>query len=223
MRSWSPIWLRQKKQSVAVANGITSQRCAVRVPALLAHGENMTIIGIDPSFRACGISDGIRHHIIKTEPRDSDATQAVGIARRCREIIGGLSSWLNEHHDGETMILYIEAPAFGQVSQASHLYELGWLMRDLHLWLKNETFGDIVKIVEVSTTALRKWATGKGNTKKDDMKLKVFQKFAVEFDQDPGCDKLFAFLLCRFGEGVEAGKIAFEPSAKRGAKRRSAA
>lgn len=185
--------------------------------------NHVTVIGIDPSFRACGISDGTRHFVVKTEPKDSDVTQAEGIIRRCKEIIAGLSSWINQHHPNETIALYIEAPAFAQASQASHLYELGWLMRELYLWLKNETIGDVIKIVEVSTTAVRKWATGKGNTKKDDMKLAVFKKFGVEFDADPGCDKLFAFLLCRFGEGVENGTIEFTPSAKRGAKRRSAA
>jgi crossover junction endodeoxyribonuclease RuvC len=189
--------------------------------ATAERGESaLRVIGIDPSFRACGLSDGTHHFIVKTLPEDSDATQAASITRRCNLIIEAAGDWLNAYHRGEKVALYIEAPAFGQASQASHLYELGWLMYHLHSTLARMVAGEVVKVVEVSTTALRKWATGKGNTPKDSMKLAVFKKFGVEFDQDPGCDKLFAFLLCKYGEAVERGEITFAASAKRGAKHR---
>ena len=184
----------------------------------------MTVIGIDPSFRGCGISNGERHLVVKTEPLDTDANQAAAIIRRRREILHELALFINAHpEEGDDIALYLEAPAFGQASQASHLYELGWLMHGLHCMLEHLTTGEIVKVVEVSTTALRKWATGKGNTPKDGMKLAVFKRFGVEFDQDPGCDKLFAFLLCRYGQAVEAGEIDFTVSKLRGQKRRKVA
>lgn len=177
----------------------------------------MPVIGIDPSFTSCGVSDGVSHLIVKTEPRDSDPTQADAILRRCGEIIDGISGLILGQHKGEPVTIYIEAPAFGQQSQASHLYELGWLMRELYRM--HGRFG-VMKIAEVSPTELRKWATGKGLIKKDEMKLAVFKKFGIEFEKDPGCDKLFAYLLCKFGEAVERGDVAFKPSAKRGEKRR---
>jgi len=181
----------------------------------------MPVIGIDPSFRGCGVSDGAHHLVVKTEPQDTDPNQAAAITRRRREILAAIADWMNVHHpNAEDVVLYIEAPAFGQASQASHLYELGWLMHGFHHTLHHLISGDIVKVVEVSTTALRKWATGKGNTPKDGMKLAVYKKFGIEFEQDPGCDKLFAFLLCKFGEGVEAGEIDFSASKLRGQKTR---
>ncbi len=180
----------------------------------------MRVIGIDPSFRACGISDGEHHCVFITVPRDTDRTQSESIRRRCDEIVNGIVRWIREFHDGpDPLSLYIEAPAFGQASQASHLYEIGWLMNDLHTRLP-DLVGRVKRIEEVSTTTIRKWATGKGNTPKDGMKLAVYKRFGVEFESDPGCDRLFAFLLCRFGEAVERGEADFTPSRKRGAKRR---
>lgn len=174
------------------------------------------VIGLDPSFTAFGVSDGVNHGVIKTAPRDSDPTQAASIQRRCREIVRALDKWGVQNHPVDDLVYYIEAPSFGSASMASHLYELGWLMSEIH----GSVGQYIEKVVEVPPTTLRKWATGKGNTKKDAMKLAVYKKFGVEFENDPGCDKLFAFLLCKFGEAVEAGEVEFKPSSLRGQNRR---
>jgi crossover junction endodeoxyribonuclease RuvC len=176
---------------------------------------NVTVIGIDPSLRACGVSDGTNHLVIKTEKREEDHTQAADLKRRCQEIISGILAWLAKHgHTDPPLAIYVEAPAFGVASMANHLYELGWLMYRIHNL--TESFG--IRIVEVPPATLRKWATGKGNTPKDAMKLAVFKKFGIEFEDDAGCDKLFAYLLAKFGEAVETGELKFEPSAKRGDK-----
>lgn len=169
------------------------------------------IVGIDPSFTSCGVSDGNRHITICTKPVEG-ATQAASIDRRCMTIVEQIAEFIGANNAH----VYIEGPAFGQQRGASHLYELGWLMRDLYCGLHTETAGNVLSITEVNPSTLRKWATGKGNTPKAEMKLRVFKKFGVEFEDDPGCDKLFAFLLARYGMAHRGGEIDHKPAAKRG-------
>lgn len=179
----------------------------------------MTVVGIDPSFRAFGISDGHYHWVIETQKGAAEATQADDIYRRVRSIVGQFMNWIGQQHNGEHLVFYIEAPAFGAAPKTgSHLYELGWLMCELKRY--EDVYSPKIRVVEVPPTTLKKFASGKGNTKKDEMKLAVYKRFGVEFDDDPGCDKLFAFLLHKFGTAVESGEIMFTPSAKRGDKRK---
>lgn len=157
------------------------------------------VIGIDPSFTRCGVSDGERHEVIETIP--GSGAQPAEIKRRCREIVDFLASFIDERE----CHVFIEGPMAAS-RDAMHLYELGWLMDDLHTNLPVECPG-IVAIHEVPIATLRKWATKKGNSPKDEMKLAVYKKFGIEFERDPGCDRLFAFLLVKYGQGVLAGTI----------------
>jgi len=178
--------------------------------------ESTRIIGIDPSFTSCGVSDGTNHITIATHSREVEASSE-SINRRCSEICKAIAEFI----DNRDVVLFVEAPAFGQARGASHLYELGWLMHDLHCLLPTQTYGDVLSVNEVNPATLRKWATGKGNAPKDEMKLRAFKKFGVEFERDPGCDKLFAFLLVKYGDAVISGKIVHSESPPRGKKRRA--
>jgi hypothetical protein len=184
------------------------------------------VIGIDPSFTACGVSDGEQHIVITTKPRD-DQDAAANLRRRSSEIVKAINEFIGDRE----CHIFIEA-AMSTSRDAMHLYELGWLMNDLHSDLRTQ-FGStrvqmwksILSVREVPIATLRKWATGKGNAPKDVMKLAVYKKFGVEFDRDPGCDKLFAFLLAQYGRAVLAGDIQEVLKVRRGqgvaAKRRA--
>lgn len=161
------------------------------------------IIGIDPSFTACGISDGTRHQIITTSPR-ADEAQMDGLRRRSDEIVSGVLRFVGDLVVSAPRAFFVEAPMLRAVSNGSHLFDLGWLMNDL---LSAITLEYEIECVLVPTLTLKKFASGKGNTKKDEMKLAVFKKFGVEFERDPGCDKLHAFVLHKYGEALLRGEI----------------
>lgn len=54
-------------------------------------------------------------------------------------------------------------------------------------------------LVEVAPTQLKKFATGKGNTKKEEVKLGVFKRWGVEFKTN---DETDAFVLAKIGEAI---------------------
>lgn len=169
----------------------------------------MIAIGIDPSYTNCGVSDGESHVVIQTKPDDENAVD--NIQRRSREIVRGVAKFVG----GRSCHIFIEGPMASQ--HAQHLYELGWLMNDLHTLLPVTRAGQgIAAIHQVPIATLRKWVTGKGNAPKDVMKLRVFQRFGIEFEKDPGCDKLFAYVLARYGRAALAGEIQEVTSKRRG-------
>lgn len=184
----------------------------------------MIVIGIDPSISCTGVSDGAHHAVVKTSPGPEDVDAMDDLSRRSGEIIDGLAAFIDTHHRGEDVALSIEAPMLTALGGGSnHLFEMGFLFHDLLFLLPSEVHAHIFRTFRVPTSTVRKWAVGKGNIAKDDMKLKVFQKFGVEFDADPGADKLFAFLLAKFGAGVIAGEVEFTGGKRRGSGARAKA
>lgn len=177
------------------------------------------VIGIDPSFTSCGVSDGNRHIRIKTFPRD-DQNAIENLRRRSLFIATSIVQFIDGRAaaDGDELVhIYIEAPMLSAHGNgANHLFEMGWLMNDLYHIVPTDVVGRVEKIEQIPTSTLRKWALGKGNVKKDEMKLKVFRKFGIEFVDDPGADKLFAYLLHRYGAAVAAGEIEAAVPARRG-------
>jgi Holliday junction resolvasome RuvABC endonuclease subunit len=183
------------------------------------------VVGIDPSFTALGISDGLEHAIISA-PKGVDTTDRAGNTRmRAHELSRDVAAWVKARYfaacaradAGLAVDVYIEAPMLSSLGGgASHLYELGWLMNDLYRAIEAEIPQQVI-VREVASATVRKFATGKGNTPKTQMSLAVFKRFGVEFDRDPGCDKLFAFCLQRYGEAVARGDVVFIGSARRGA------
>lgn len=172
----------------------------------------MTVIGIDPSFTGCGISDGVRHEIISTKPAEGE-DQITGLRRRCDEIVDGIARFV-----GDTVAphIFIEAPMMAAPAHGgSHLFDLGWLMHDIMTCVPSVVVGGATFTL-VPILAVKKFASGKGNTKKDEMKLAVFKKWGVEFERDPGCDKLHAFVLHKYGQAVLSGELAAPVIKRRG-------
>lgn len=171
----------------------------------------MTVIGIDPSFTACGISDGERHEIISTKP--GNGSHLDELRRRCDEIVNGIVAFIGNRVSPH---IYVEAPMMSVPAHGgNHLFDLGWLMNDiLHVVPCEVRGGATFSLVPI--LAVKKFASGKGNTKKDDMKLAVYKKWGVEFAKDPGADKLHAFVLHKIGEAALSGEYEIAPIRRRG-------
>lgn len=73
-----------------------------------------------------------------------------------------------------------------------------------------------VEFVYVAPSKLRKALVGNGAMPKDQMKLEVFKRYGMEFENDKGSDRLFAWLCYKYGRGMSAGTIEHVPSARRG-------
>lgn len=91
-------------------------------------------------------------------------------------------------------IIFIEDYAYAQNSQSeAHLKELGGLVR-WFVWKKTGGWP-----IAINPGTLKKYATGKGNTKKNLILLEVFANFGEKFDDDNKAD---AYCLARLGSDV---------------------
>ena len=127
-------------------------------------------IGIDPSLRGCGVASAKEQIVIKTEPSDIE-TPSGNLLRRCQEIVAKIVIFINRNYNPEDEILVvIEAPVLNAMGGAHHPFECGWLYNDLYSRLPAMVDQKLL-IIEVPTSTLRKWAVGKGNMPKDQMKL----------------------------------------------------
>lgn len=173
------------------------------------------VCGADPSLRGFGVSSSKEQIVIKTEPSDLE-TPSGNLLRRSQEIIAKLVIFINRNYSNDDEILMvIEAPVLNAMGGAHHPYECGWLYCELYTRLPS-MLDQKLHIIEVPTSTLRKWAVGRGNMPKDQMKLEVYKKFGKEFELDPGADKLFAWLLYKYGVAVLEKSIQHTPIARRG-------
>jgi crossover junction endodeoxyribonuclease RuvC len=84
-------------------------------------------------------------------------------------------------------LIFIEHYSFSSKGRAIYqLGELGGLIRT--------TIEEYTKYEEIAPSSVKKFATGKGNTKKEDMKLAVYKKWKVEFNTN---DEVDAYVLAR--------------------------
>jgi crossover junction endodeoxyribonuclease RuvC len=93
--------------------------------------------------------------------------------------------------EGDTIL--IEGFSYGSKGQAvSTQYGIGWMIRH---YLRKEGF----QYIEIPPTVLKKFATGKGNCKKDEMVLPIFKKWGFEHKSDNVRD---AYVLAQIGRAI---------------------
>src|SRR5699024_9229979 len=68
--------------------------------------------------------------------------------------------------------------------------------------LRIELYKNNFNYLIVTPSQVKKYATGKGNTSKDNMILPIFKKWGFEHDSDNVRD---AFVLAKIAEGIRAG------------------
>jgi crossover junction endodeoxyribonuclease RuvC len=145
----------------------------------------MRYVGIDPSTKTGLAIIDKQGNVINTQ----DVTTKVKedpqrFSDLAEQIIDELEP--NDH-------ICIEGFSYGSKGKGvSFQYGLGWIIR--HLLLdRGYTY------IDVPPTSVKKFATGKGNTKKDEMVLPIYKKWGFEHSSDNVRD---AFVLAQMAKGI---------------------
>lgn len=97
---------------------------------------------------------------------------------------------------GQNSTICIEGFSYGSKGRGiSFQFGLGHAIR-------NEMFKHNIKYIDVSPGQLKKFATGKGNTSKDNMILPIYKRWNYEHDSDNVRD---AFVLAQIARGLHHG------------------
>lgn len=166
----------------------------------------MQIVGLDPSFTSFGISDGVRHEVIHTDPV-TGVPEEDGLLIRCWQLSTAIESFIKSF-DGCDVTFYCEAPMLRVPEHGgSHLYQIGWLMHMLASLTQKRTYsGAMTRLCCVSNGQLLKAVLGRGNLPKSDWAKEAYKQHGFDDGNDRGSDKLIAFLLYRYGTDVAAGE-----------------
>lgn len=145
----------------------------------------MRVVGVDPSLTATGIADadgGL--HTIASKPDDGT------VADRARRI-ATITAHLRPHRLTDAHLVVIEGPAFSRQGQAGVHLRAGLWWRIVGLL---HSAG--VPVAEVSPSALKKYATGKGNADKSDMRMALYKRAGLDVSSD---DEVDAWWLRQMG------------------------
>lgn len=145
----------------------------------------MRYVGIDPSTKTGLAIIDKQGNVINTQ---DVATKVKEDPQRFSDIAEKIMDEL-EPND----IITIEGFSYGSKGKGvSFQYGLGWIIR--HMLLEKG-----FNYKEVPPTSVKKFATGKGNTKKDEMVLPIFKKWGFEHSSDNVRD---AFVLAQMAKGM---------------------
>ena len=89
-------------------------------------------------------------------------------------------------------LVVIEGYSFGAKNKAHQVGELGGVVKHL-LWQQG------IEFVDIAPTVLKKFATGKGTAKKDQVRLGVYKRWGAEFETEHEID---AFVLAQIGRCI---------------------
>jgi crossover junction endodeoxyribonuclease RuvC len=143
----------------------------------------MRFVGIDPSTKT---------GLVVTDGKDTWAKEITSKEeqdpQRFFDITEQILDWLNE---GD--IITIEGFSYGSRGRGvSTQYGLGWIIRA-------ELIRNGYSYIEVSPSAVKKFATGKGNVKKDAMVLPIYKHWGFEHSSDNVRD---AYVLAQIAKGI---------------------
>lgn len=151
--------------------------------------DTQLIIGLDLSLTSTGIGvyslaeDCIYTKSIKTSNKNSYMSRYKEIVNAIQEI---------DHFLSVGSLFFIEGysyGSFGKSSFMSNLIELGGIVK-YDLVSRGRIY------IDVPPTILKKFITGKGNAKKEDIKLGLYKKYHKEFKNSDEAD---AYALTIFG------------------------
>ena len=143
----------------------------------------MNVLGIDPSLTGTGVAHAEGLLTITSKPDDTltgRRNRLGGIVHQLGDVVLGVKPWRFERTPD---LVVIEAPSLAQHSQAGTLDRNGlwWLIVDRLLILGIPT-------VEVAPSTLKKFATGKGNATKPDMRVALYQRAGLDVRDDDQAD-----------------------------------
>jgi crossover junction endodeoxyribonuclease RuvC len=151
----------------------------------------MKYIGIDPSTKT-GIvvlneSGEVEYQTELSSKEKNDPERFMDLAKK---IFIRIDSSLD---NGEEYAICIEGFSYGSSGRGvSTQYGIGWLIRA-------ELIRNGYTYTEVSPSAVKKFATGKGNEKKENMILPIFQRWGFEHPSDNVRD---AYVLAKIAQGM---------------------
>jgi crossover junction endodeoxyribonuclease RuvC len=169
--------------------------------------KNKVILGLDLSLVSTGYcvlenGESIENDTIKTKASNSMINRIIYIEQ---EIIKHLLKIYNFN------LICIEGFSYG--SKGRSVFDqggLGWIIRRL---CKKA----MIKTMIISPNSLKKFITGKGNAPKEDMKLKTFKKYGIEFEGPGSNDECDAYGLAQMGKAYLYGTdIKYEQEALKG-------
>lgn len=145
----------------------------------------MRFVGIDPSTKTgLVIMDTTKKKMFCHEIK----TSVAGDPQRFMDIAQKVIKRL----EPEDKII-IEGFSFGSKGNAVSIqYGIGWLIR-------SELLRNGMRYREVSPGGLKKFASGKGNTKKEDLVLPIFKRWGFEHPSDNVRD---AFIMAKIAEAL---------------------
>lgn len=138
------------------------------------------IYGIDPSLTGTGLATDEGTLTLASRPEEEDSV--AGRAHRISDLVGRILAHIPDVDYGGCLVV-IEGPAYAQQAQSGvHLRAgLWWLLA-----VRLTQHGHVV--VEVSPTTLKKFATGRGNATKPDMRMALFQRAGIDERDDNRVD-----------------------------------
>lgn len=137
----------------------------------------MRVVGIDPSLTATGVADADGGLLTITSKPDGDT-----VADRARRLVT-IWAHLRPLRLYAARLVVIEGPAFSRQGQAGvHLRAGLWW----HIVTRLHAVG--VPVAEVPPTTLKKYATGKGNATKADMRMALYKRAGLDIADDNQAD-----------------------------------
>lgn len=154
---------------------------------LIGLDMSLTGTGMCSCFTCNGVINKILTRQIVSKPNQFNTRRAriVHILKKIDEYVFFSSDY--------TTIFLIEGYSFAsKTSSIVQLGELGMMARQ-YAYRKSG-----IDAIEVPIGSLKKYITGKGTGKKEDLKIAVYKKFSADF-QNKTNDECDAYCLCRLG------------------------
>jgi crossover junction endodeoxyribonuclease RuvC len=150
----------------------------------------MRYVGIDPSTKTgLVVIDREQKKMFCHEIK----TSVKGDPQRFMDITNRVIRYLDPND-----FIVIEGFSYGSKGNAVSIqYGIGWLIR-------SELIRNGMRYTEVSPGALKKFASGKGNTKKEDLVLPLFKRWGFEHPSDNVRD---AFVLAKISEAMNLSEV----------------
>lgn len=153
----------------------------------------MIVVGIDTSLTGTGVAaiDTSTREVVDTRTIGSSGKADASLTDR-RHRLGRLVSRISDaamllhlDYDQKADLVVIETPAYD--SRTGHQHDRSGLW-----WLLVNRLGSLdIPVVEVTTGGVKKYATGKGNSKKDAVLLAVARRYPhVELSSNDEADAL---------------------------------
>jgi crossover junction endodeoxyribonuclease RuvC len=153
----------------------------------------MKIVGLDLSMCESGITvwnNGRTESFLVKSKRPKD-NSPVNELKRILKIVSDIEEYLVGK---EIELVLIENLAFC-ARNTSALVQLS----ALNYMIRETCYSHDIKFILVAPATAKKFATGKGNAKKDQMMLEVYKRWGMSFSDNNLCD---SYVLAKMGESL---------------------